>query len=98
MYSLVLSIATAVSNPRWRDITSRQLNLLLLVDFMVYFTHDVWPYASRSKHPIDRPADPFTWIRIAILTVCAVVIPLIMPRPLRLETHTSEKARNYVDF
>lgn len=92
----MLSIASAVSNPRWRDITSRQLNLLLLVDFMVYFTHDVWPYASRSKPPFDRPADPFTWAHIAILTICAVVIPLIMPRPLRLET-PSEEARIFDD-
>lgn len=63
--------------------TSRQLALLLFADFLVYSYLDVWPFATQSPHPFDPTSDPVTWIRIVLLTLSAVVIPLVMPRPFR---------------
>lgn len=83
-YASILGLQTVfASESQWRDITSRQLALLLFADFLVYIYLDVWPYATQSPHRFHSPSDPATWIRIVLLTLSAVVIPLAMPRPFR---------------
>ena len=42
--------------------------------------------ASLQNTPIDPAHDPATWIRFGLLTLSAVVIPLITPNPFRPQT------------
>ena len=102
VYVSILGLFTIFSGvPRWRDITSRQLALLLLADFSVYSFLDVWPYATQTPHPFDPASDPVTWWRVALLTTSAVVIPLIMPRPFRPltpEVRPSSHFRFYIQL
>lgn len=103
IYALALAISSIVASPRWRDVTSRQLALLLFSEFLIYFVLDVWPYATLKQSPLDSASDPATWARIALLTLGGAIIPLIMPRPFRALTtgaqpsleHTSSLLSRY---
>jgi hypothetical protein len=58
----------------------------LLVDFLVYFVLDIFPYATYFSKPYDQTSDPMTWVRLGFLSLSAVVIPLTVPRPFRPST------------
>lgn len=69
---------------------SRQLALLLFADIAVYFILDVWPFVTISPVPFDPSTEPATWARIAFLSLSAIIIPLVMPRPFRPLTPGAE--------
>ncbi|KAH8108771.1 hypothetical protein DFH11DRAFT_1057276 [Phellopilus nigrolimitatus] len=83
IYVLFLTTLSVVAAQRWRDVVSLQLALLLLVEFIVYFVLDAWPYATLTLKPFDSASDPITWVQLSLLTFAGIIVPLIMPRPFR---------------
>ena len=41
---------------------------------------DVWPYATVTLSPADAAEGPLVWVKLALLSIAAVVIPLTAPR------------------
>ena len=78
-----MAISTIVTPVPWRDISSRQLALILFSEFVVYFILDVWPYAKINSVPSESLSDPLTLTRLSLITLNGVIIPLVMPRPFR---------------
>lgn len=82
-YLNVLAVLAIALHPQRRDSANSYLSLLLLIDFLVHFHLDVWPYATVNRSPFESPADPLTWIRLGVLSAVGFVVPFVSPRPFR---------------
>ncbi|WVQ74599.1 hypothetical protein IAR50_004200 [Cryptococcus sp. DSM 104548] len=90
LYSLALSfllLTLRPGTPLRRHLISH-LDVLLFLAFGVYAYRDIWPLLTFHLEPADIQ-NPITFSRLAILTLAAVVIPLIRPR-----TYTPVDAAN----
>ena len=63
---------------------SLHLTLVLLVEFLVYFIHDLWPYMVIPSGPYHPREESIAWLRIVLIALCGIIIPMSMPRPDRL--------------
>ncbi|KAF6747842.1 multidrug resistance-associated ABC transporter [Ephemerocybe angulata] len=76
-YALFLAGA-AVIYSTWRKLLL-QINVsVLLVELGVYVYRDVWPLARYGGEPRDL-TDSLLWARFILLTLAALVIPLVVP-------------------
>lgn len=90
IYISILAIASIIASPKWRDLTSLHLALLLFINLIIYIALDGWPYANILPEPFDPPTEPATWVRLGLLTFGGLVVPLAMPRPFRPLTPDAE--------
>ena len=60
---------------------SLHLSVVLLAVFGVYAYRDIWPLATLTLHPIDAPEGLILWVKVILLTLVAVVQPLLEPYP-----------------
>jgi len=61
-------------------LASMHLAFILFATFAVYTYRDIWPLCTFTLTPADINEGPFLWARIAVLTVAAVIVPLLVPR------------------
>ena len=80
MYASVLSFVSVAGKAKWSTITSAHLVSILLAPWTLYVYRDVCPLCTFSLTPMDQAEGWLLWVKIALLTMAAVVIPLIMPR------------------
>ena len=80
LYSSALGLLSLVSLKRGPQAT--RINVFLLfVTLAVFIYRDVWPLATYDQVPVDAAVEgPLFWVKFAILTVIAVVVPLFIPR------------------
>ncbi|KIP03522.1 hypothetical protein PHLGIDRAFT_534840 [Phlebiopsis gigantea 11061_1 CR5-6] len=64
----------------WSTVATRHLALVLLVPWLVYVYRDVWPLATYYLTPADSAEGSVLWIKFSVLTLAAVVVPLVVPR------------------
>lgn len=81
VYTLVFSLLLLTLRPatRLRRHIITHLDSLLLLAFAVYAYRDIWPLFTFNLDPEDINT-PVTWARVVLLTVSAVLIPLVRPR------------------
>ncbi|WVQ88009.1 hypothetical protein IAS59_001740 [Cryptococcus gattii] len=81
VYTLVFSLLLLTLRPatRLRRHIITHLDSLLLLAFAVYAYRDIWPLFTFNLAPEDINT-PVTWARVVLLTVSAVLIPLVRPR------------------
>ncbi|TFK34746.1 multidrug resistance-associated ABC transporter [Crucibulum laeve] len=79
LYTSILSMISILSH-EWGPTTTRHNATLLLIILGVYGYRDVWPLATTTDIPMDISEGKILWVKIAILSVVALVIPLIIPR------------------
>ncbi|TBU52681.1 P-loop containing nucleoside triphosphate hydrolase protein [Dichomitus squalens] len=65
---------------RWRTRFSIPRNIILLAIWAVYAYRDIWPLATYDLTPIDGAEGNLLWAKIGLLTLAAIVLPLISPR------------------
>ncbi|KAK8861564.1 hypothetical protein IAR55_002386 [Kwoniella newhampshirensis] len=80
-YTLIISFLLLTLRPATplRRHLITHLDILLLLGFALYAYRDIWPLCTFNLVPADI-ANAITWSRVALLSVVAVVIPLIRPR------------------
>ncbi|PCH35071.1 hypothetical protein WOLCODRAFT_145639 [Wolfiporia cocos MD-104 SS10] len=78
-YASVLALVTLASGPKSSEIASRHLSHLLLLTWAVYVYRDVWPLATYTHSPADAADGVLLWVKFALLTFAAVVMPLCTP-------------------
>ncbi|KAH9922662.1 multidrug resistance-associated ABC transporter [Fomitopsis serialis] len=81
LYTCTLSVAATVLNTRSSVVAIRHLNAVLLVTWGVYVYRDIWPLATYTIDPLDASEGPLLWARFALLTLSAVIVPIIIPHP-----------------
>ena len=64
----------------WSTVATRHLVLVLLVPWLVYVYRDVWPLATYYLTPADSAEGSLFWIKFSVLTIAAVIVPLVIPR------------------
>ncbi|KAF8157969.1 hypothetical protein B0H34DRAFT_797400 [Crassisporium funariophilum] len=79
LYTSILA-AVCLLKRSWTRVLTRHVNSVLLVAFAVYLYRDIWPLATYNLKPIDLSEGVFLWVKVAVLTFTAVVIPLFIPR------------------
>ncbi|WVQ74585.1 hypothetical protein IAR50_004186 [Cryptococcus sp. DSM 104548] len=81
LYTLIFSFLLLTLRPATplRRHLIAHLDVLLLLGFGVYAYRDYWPLFTLDLDPADIH-NAITWSRAAILTIAAVVIPLVRPR------------------
>ncbi|KAI1790046.1 P-loop containing nucleoside triphosphate hydrolase protein [Ganoderma leucocontextum] len=77
---LALVLALTCLPSRWRNQLKIPRNLVLLAAWAVYAYRDIWPLATYDLTPIDGPEGSLLWVKIGLLTLAAIVLPLISPR------------------
>jgi hypothetical protein len=85
--NLVLAIAVAAmrkDSPLRRTLRFT-FHTLMLLAWAVYSYRDLYPLITYSKHPLDPEflPQPIVWTRFSLLTIVAVVIPLVQPSQYR---------------
>ncbi|TFK34800.1 multidrug resistance-associated ABC transporter [Crucibulum laeve] len=79
LYASSLSMISILSH-EWGPTTTRHNVILLLVILGVYGYRDIWPLATTTDIPMDISEGKILWVKIAILSAAALIIPLIIPR------------------
>ena len=79
MYASILSVLTVTAPRAWSLIATRHLVLVLLTTWGVYVYRDVWPLATFTLTPADAAEGWCLWVKIALLTFAAVIVPVVMP-------------------
>lgn len=79
-YISLLSLLSLSSSPKLRRAASTHVDVLLLVEFAVYFYRDICPLATFSLQPVDVRDGGLLWALIGVLSVIAIIIPLVKPR------------------
>lgn len=80
-YALLLTLASVFCKAEISRTMSRHLVLVLLTTWAVFVYRDLWPLATYTLTPLDAVEGWLIWMKIGVLTVAAVVIPLLIPRP-----------------
>ncbi|PCH35576.1 hypothetical protein WOLCODRAFT_80373 [Wolfiporia cocos MD-104 SS10] len=80
VYSLALAVVSILSSPSVNVLVVRHLNAVLLSALAIYVYRDVWPLITYTLVPLDADLDRLLWYKIGVLTVAAVVVPLLIPR------------------
>lgn len=80
VFTVILALFSVISTPGSRRRATRHLNVILLTSCSVYAYRDVWPLATFNQAPKDASQGLFLWIKIALITVLAAIIPLVTPR------------------
>ncbi|CAL1716627.1 unnamed protein product [Somion occarium] len=78
-YMSLLSIASLLPTS-WRRASNIHLSVLLLFAWSTFMYRDVWPLATYTLTPRDIHEGWLIWLKIGILSLAAVVIPLVVPR------------------
>ncbi|KAM5539773.1 hypothetical protein V8D89_006586, partial [Ganoderma adspersum] len=76
----VLVLALTCLPSRWRNQFKVFRNIILLATWAVYAYRDIWPLATYDLTPIDKAEGNVLWAKIGLLTLAAIVLPLISPR------------------
>lgn len=79
-YTSLLAFAAVISKLHPSNVASAHAAFVLLVVWGVFVYRDVWPLATFTLSPLDAAEGALLWVKLAILTLAAVVIPLIVPR------------------
>ncbi|KAJ3557433.1 hypothetical protein NM688_g1472 [Phlebia brevispora] len=77
-YACVLGALAFTS--RWRRAAQVHFNIVLLSAWFIYAYRDLWPLASYSLEPLDAAEGPILWVKTTLLTLSAVMLPLVTPR------------------
>lgn len=77
-YSSLLGVLTFTFT--WFSVAQSSIDVTLLSAWAVYAYRDVWPLLTYHLKPLDAAEGPILWTKISILTLAAIVIPLIRPR------------------
>lgn len=75
-YTSLLGFFVLTSN--WADTV--HVSMTLTVPWMIYAYRDVWPLFTYSLKPLDSAEGPLVWVRLALLTIGAIIVPLTRPR------------------
>ncbi|KAG7095646.1 hypothetical protein E1B28_006368 [Marasmius oreades] len=80
LYTVLLAITSVSAKPRWSRVVIRHLNVVLLATSAVYTYRDLYPLATFNKTPLDIEDGWRIWAKVALLSISAIVIPLLIPR------------------
>ncbi|KII94420.1 hypothetical protein PLICRDRAFT_36691 [Plicaturopsis crispa FD-325 SS-3] len=79
-YASLLGALSVALKPKSNRQIPTHLTLVLLIAWSVYFYRDIWPLATYNLVPRDSTEGWLVWSKAIILSVIAVVIPLVSPR------------------
>ncbi|KAI8986290.1 P-loop containing nucleoside triphosphate hydrolase protein [Trametes punicea] len=79
-YASLLASMSVISRTSLSNLASGHNTLVLLVAWGVYFYRDLWPLATFTLSPLDAIEGSLLWVKIALLTLAAVIVPLFCPR------------------
>ncbi|KAG6827484.1 hypothetical protein H0H92_011587 [Tricholoma furcatifolium] len=80
LYISILALVNVFGSPKWANVASIHINILLLSTFGVYFYRDIFPLATYTLSPLDASEGAILWAKICLLVVISVAIPLLVPR------------------
>ncbi|KAJ7634724.1 P-loop containing nucleoside triphosphate hydrolase protein [Roridomyces roridus] len=80
VYASLLAAAAIVPTSKFGPVAKGHLDLILLVAFGVYSYRDIFPLATYSWPVQDAAEGRILRVKLIVLTVAAVVVPLLTPR------------------
>ena len=80
MFRQAFVLALTCLPRHWRNQLKTVRNVVLLAAWAVYAYRDIWPLATYDLTAIDGAEGNLLWVKIGLLTVAAIVLPLISPR------------------
>ncbi|KAK7694257.1 hypothetical protein QCA50_001437 [Cerrena zonata] len=80
VYASFLAVLTVTTRMPWNSIVAKHLVVVLLAAWGVYFYRDLWPLATFTLKPEDASEGSLLWVKVALLTFAAAIVPITMPR------------------
>lgn len=82
---LAITIASMRKDSPLRRTLRFIFHILMLLAWGVYSYRDLYPLITYSKHPLDPDflPQPVVWTRFSLLTIVAIIVPLIQPSQYR---------------
>ncbi|THH11785.1 hypothetical protein EW145_g436 [Phellinidium pouzarii] len=80
-YATFLALVSVAVQRKWAKFANTHLVLLLLVSWVVFAYRDFWPLATYTQQPADLSEGWILWAKLAVLTLTALAVPVLMPRP-----------------
>ncbi|TDL28857.1 P-loop containing nucleoside triphosphate hydrolase protein [Rickenella mellea] len=81
LYTTLLALVAVAGPRRWSKVANRHLVTVLLIVFTVFAYRDVWPLCTITERPKDGAEGYLLWSKIAVLSLTALAVPLLIPRP-----------------
>ncbi|KAI0080055.1 P-loop containing nucleoside triphosphate hydrolase protein [Panus rudis PR-1116 ss-1] len=78
---VIMDAYTAFGWMRDADVLSVHLNAVLFICWVTFAYRDLWPLATYKLVPADAAEGWILWGKMALLTLAAVVLPVLTPRP-----------------
>ncbi len=78
-YASLLFIWALSTNPTWSRVLIRHSEVVLLVTWTVFMYRDIWPLGTYTLQPADIHEGPIFWVKFGILTLGAIIVPLVIP-------------------
>ncbi|EJD04272.1 uncharacterized protein FOMMEDRAFT_106872 [Fomitiporia mediterranea MF3/22] len=79
-YASFLALVSVAVSRRWAKTANFHLVSLLLFTWAVFAYRDFWPLMTYTLRPADI-GDKLLWPKFVLLTLTAIGIPLLIPRP-----------------
>ncbi|CCM03908.1 uncharacterized protein FIBRA_06059 [Fibroporia radiculosa] len=79
-YSSLLTLHSILAAPSTIGTTTRHLAIVLASAWLGYIYRDAWPLATVLLTPVDAAEGTLLWAKLAMLTLVAVIVPLLIPR------------------
>ncbi|TCD68042.1 hypothetical protein EIP91_011586 [Steccherinum ochraceum] len=79
-YATVLAALSIALSPGQATVVIRHLSFVMGLTWLTFVARDVLPLATYTMSPVDGDLGAPLWIYIGIMTVPAVIVPLLVPR------------------
>ncbi|KAI0803028.1 hypothetical protein BC629DRAFT_1491319 [Irpex lacteus] len=79
-YLTLLALVSLTNASKIATLARTHLVYIALFVWALFAYRDIWPLATYTLTPADVSEGPLIWAKIALLTVVAIIVPLISPR------------------
>ena len=79
LYTSVLALVAVSTPPKIANVANAHLIWVLFGTWVVYGYRDIYPLGTFTLQPLDLHEGRLMWVKFAVLTFAAVIIPSFVP-------------------
>ena len=79
LYTSVLALVAVSTPPKIANVANAHLIWVLFGTWVVYGYRDIYPLGTFTLQPLDLHEGRLMWVKLAVLTFAAVIIPSFVP-------------------
>ena len=80
-YASFLALTSLVARKKFASASNKHVVILLLATWFIFVYRNLWPLATFTLTPKDGSEGWLMWAKLTVLSVTAIGIPVLIPRP-----------------